>query len=72
MEDIATVCRRLADYHGMSDLPERLEYAVRLQARQRAALSQAADRLAAYEAEVKRLRARVAELEVCKGGGVGA
>jgi BMFP domain-containing protein YqiC len=57
--DLAKVCRRLADYHGMLDLPERVREAVDLQRQQRVALAQAAD-------AIERLRARVAELEAAR------
>jgi BMFP domain-containing protein YqiC len=57
--DLARICRRLSDYHGMLDLPERVREAVDLQRQQRVALAQAAD-------AIERLRARVAELEAAR------
>lgn len=66
MESLAATCRRLADYHGMTDLPERLRDAVEIQVRQRVALAQAAEQLAWYEQQVRVLKARIAELEGCK------
>lgn len=62
--DIAALCRRLADYHGMLDLPERVRDTVELQRQQRVALAQAAE-------ELDRKDERIAELEaVCKGAGL--
>jgi hypothetical protein len=61
--DLAKVCRRLADYHGMLDLPERVREAVDLQRQQRVALAQAADAIDRQAAEIARLKTRVAELE---------
>jgi ABC-type Fe3+-hydroxamate transport system substrate-binding protein len=81
MESLVATCRRLSDYHGMTDLPERLRDAVEIQVRQRVALAQAAEQLAWYEQQVRALAARVAELEVtarvaefegCKTGDVSA
>jgi hypothetical protein len=63
--DIAKVCRRLSDYHGMLDLPERVREAVDLQRQQRVALAQAAETIERQAAEMARLKARVAELEQC-------
>jgi len=62
--DIAKVCRRLADYHGMLDLPERVRDAVDLQRQQRVALAQAAETIERQAAEITRLKTRVAELEL--------
>jgi hypothetical protein len=62
--DIAKVCRRLSDYHGMLDLPERVREAVDIQRQQRVALAQAADAIERQSAEIARLKARVAELEL--------
>ena len=69
MESLAATCRRLADYHGMTDLPERLRDAVEIQVRQRVALAQAAEQLAWYEQQVQTLTARVAELEAARAPG---
>jgi hypothetical protein len=63
--DIAKICRRLSDYHGMLDLPERVREAVDLQRQQRVALAQAADAIDRQAAEIATLKARVAELEQC-------
>lgn len=58
--DIAALCRRLADFHGMIDLPDRVRDTVDLQRQQRVALAQAAD-------VIERQAKRIAELEaVCK------
>jgi hypothetical protein len=62
--DIARICRRLSDYHGMLDLPERVREAVDLQRQQRVALAQAAETIERQAAEMARLKARVAELEL--------
>jgi hypothetical protein len=62
--DIAKVCRRLADYHGMLDLPERVRDAVDLQRQQRVALAQAAETIERQVAEIARLKTRVTELEL--------
>jgi hypothetical protein len=50
-------CRELADYHGGTDLAERVRSALDVQRDQRAALAQAAD-------HIERLTARVVELEL--------
>jgi len=63
--DLAKICRRLSDYHGMLDLPERVREAVDLQRQQRVALAQAAETIERQAAEMARLKARVAELEQC-------
>jgi hypothetical protein len=63
--DLAKICRRLSDYHGMLDLPERVREAVDLQRQQRVALAQAADAIERQAAEIARLKTRVAELEQC-------
>jgi hypothetical protein len=62
--DLAKVCRRLSDYHGMLDLPERVREAVDLQRQQRVALAQAAETIERQAAEIATLKARVAELEL--------
>lgn len=62
--DIAALCRRLADYHGMLDLPERVRETVDLQRQQRVALAQAADVLERQASEIATLKARVRELEL--------
>lgn len=54
---IADRCRELADYHGGTDLAERVRSALDLQREQRLALAQAAD-------HIDRLTARVVELEM--------
>jgi hypothetical protein len=69
MESLVATCRRLADYHGMTDLPERLRDAVEIQSRQRVALAQAAETLAWYERQVETLTARIAELEAARAPG---
>lgn len=53
---IANTCRRLADYHGGTDLAERVRSALDIQREQRIALAQAAE-------HIDRLTARVVELE---------
>jgi hypothetical protein len=63
--DIAKVCRRLADYHGMLDLPERVREAVDLQRQQRVALAQASEVIERQSVEIAKLKTRVAELEQC-------
>jgi hypothetical protein len=55
--DLAGRCRTLADYHGGTDLAERVRSALDLQREQRIALVQAA-------AEIDRLIARVNRLEL--------
>lgn len=55
--DIVARCRTLADYHGGTDLAERVRSALDLQREQRLALAQAAD-------EIERLAARVRRLEL--------
>jgi hypothetical protein len=53
---LAAHCRQLADYHGGTDLAERVRSALDIQREQRLALAQAAD-------HIERLTARVVELE---------
>jgi hypothetical protein len=53
---LADRCRTLADYHGGTDLAERVRSALDLQREQRLLLAQAAD-------QIERLTARVVELE---------
>lgn len=55
--DIAARCRTLADYHGGTDLAERVRSALDIQREQRLVLAQAAVRLDELEAEVARLKA---------------
>jgi hypothetical protein len=62
--DLAKVCRRLSDYHGMLDLPERVRESVDLQRQQRVALAQAAETIERQAAEIATLKTRVAELEL--------
>jgi hypothetical protein len=62
--DIARLCRKLADFHGMLDLPERVKATVDLQRQQRVALVQAADVIERQREENATLRARVQELEL--------
>jgi hypothetical protein len=69
MESLVATCRRLSDYHGMTDLPERLRDAVEIQSRQRVALAQAAETLAWYEQQFETLTARIAELEAARAPG---
>jgi hypothetical protein len=53
---IADRCRELADYHGGTDLAERVRSALDLQREQRLALAQAADEIDRLNAELARLR----------------
>lgn len=55
--DIAARCRVLSDYHGGTDLAERVRSALEIQRDQRAALARAAE-------ELERLAARVRKLEL--------
>ena len=64
--DIAALCRKLADFHGMLDLPERVKETVDLQRQQRVALAQAADVIERQAGEIATLKARVAKLEAPK------
>jgi BMFP domain-containing protein YqiC len=64
--DIARLCRKLADFHGMLDLPERMREAVDIQRQQRVALVQAADVIERQREENATLRARVQELEAAR------
>jgi len=62
--DIVKLCRRLSDYHGLLDLPERVRETVDLQRQQRVALAQAADVLERQAGEIATLKARVRQLEL--------
>jgi hypothetical protein len=53
---IADRCRELADYHGGTDLAERVRSALDLQREQRLALAQAADEIDRLNAELAKLR----------------
>jgi len=53
---LAERCRTLADYHGGTDLADRVRSALDIQREQRLLLAQAAD-------QIERLTARVVELE---------
>jgi hypothetical protein len=64
--ELSKVCRRLADYHGMLDLPERVRVTVDLQRQQRVALVQAAEMIEQQTVEIAMLKARVAELEAAR------
>jgi hypothetical protein len=54
---LAERCRTLSDYHGGTDLAERVRSALDIQREQRLLLAQAAD-------QIERLTARVVELEL--------
>jgi uncharacterized membrane protein YccC len=55
---LAARCRELADYHGGTDLAERVRSALDLQREQRLALAQAADEIERLTAELAKLQAR--------------
>jgi uncharacterized small protein (DUF1192 family) len=55
---LADRCRELADYHGGTDLAERVRSALDLQREQRLALAQAADEIERLNAELAKLQAR--------------
>jgi uncharacterized small protein (DUF1192 family) len=55
---VSTRCRELADYHGGTDLAERVRSALDLQREQRLALAQAADEIERLNAELAKLQAR--------------
>ena len=57
---LAARCRELADYHGGTDLAERVRSALDIQREQRLALAQAADEIERLNAELAKLQARVA------------
>jgi len=60
-EDIATVCRRLADCHGGTDLPDRMRATLEIQRHQRLALAQAADTIDEQRARIRRLELALAD-----------
>jgi hypothetical protein len=55
---LAAHCRELADYHGGTDLAERVRAALDIQRQQRIALAQAADEIERLNAELAKLQAR--------------
>jgi uncharacterized small protein (DUF1192 family) len=55
---LAAHCRELADYHGGTDLAERVRSALDIQREQRLALAQAADEIERLTAELAKLQAR--------------
>ena len=59
--DIVARCRTLADYHGGTDLAERVRSALDLQREQRLALAQAADHIERLAARVHRLELALAD-----------
>jgi hypothetical protein len=60
-EDIATVCRRLAECHGGTDLPDRMRATLEIQRHQRLALAQAAVELDRRDARIRRLEHALAD-----------
>ena len=61
MVDLAARCRTLADYHGGTDLAERVRSALDLQREQRLALAQAADLIDSLRARVTKLERALAD-----------
>lgn len=59
--DIAQHCRTLADFHGGTDLADRVRAALDIQRQQRLALAQAADRIDELAARVHRLELALAD-----------
>jgi antirestriction protein ArdC len=55
---LAAHCRELADYHGGTDLAERVRSALDIQREQRLALAQAADEIERLTGELAKLQAR--------------
>ena len=55
---LAAHCRQLADFHGGTDLAERVRSALDIQREQRLALAQAADEIERLNAELAKLQAR--------------
>jgi hypothetical protein len=55
---LAAHCRQLADYHGGTDLAERVRSALDIQREQRLVLAQAADEIERLNAELAKLQAR--------------
>jgi antirestriction protein ArdC len=56
--DIAQHCRTLSEFHGGTDLAERVRSALDIQREQRLALAQAADEIERLNAELAKLQAR--------------
>jgi hypothetical protein len=58
---LAAHCRELADYHGGTDLAERVRSALDIQREQRLALAQAAVELDRRDARIRRLEHALAD-----------
>jgi len=58
---LAARCRELADYHGGTDLAERVRSALDIQREQRLALAQAAVELDRRDARIRRLEHALAD-----------
>jgi hypothetical protein len=56
--DIAQHCRTLSEFHGGTDLADRVRAALDIQRQQRLALAQAADEIERLNAELAKLQAR--------------
>lgn len=61
MNDLAEHCRTLADFHGGTDLADRVRSALDVQRQQRLALSQAADLIDSQRARIRRLELALAD-----------
>ena len=59
--ELAARCRTLADYHGGTDLAERVRSALDIQREQRIVLAQAADELERQAARIRRLELALAD-----------
>ena len=61
MTDLAQHCRTLADFHGGTDLADRLRAALDIQRQQRLALAQAADLIDSQRDRIRRLELALAD-----------
>lgn len=61
MTDLAQHCRTLADFHGGTDLADRVRSALDVQRQQRLALAQAADLIDEQRARIRRLELALAD-----------
>ena len=61
MTDLAQHCRTLADFHGGTDLADRVRSALDVQRQQRLALAQAADLIDEQRDRIRRLELALAD-----------
>ena len=59
--DLAQHCRTLSEFHGGTDLADRVRAALEIQRQQRLALAQAADTIDEQRARIRRLELALAD-----------